>query len=161
MNKVLKWLDSLLKMTVTLLMFIIVVIVSWQVFSRYVLHIPSSVSEELARFVLIWIGMLGGVYAYRTKSHLGLNIITNKLSAIHQRIAALFSHCMVMLFAFSVLIIGGIKIVNLTLNPIQFSAALEVKIAIVYSVIPISGLLFCCYAMVEFIETLKEQRGEK
>jgi TRAP-type C4-dicarboxylate transport system permease small subunit len=161
MNKLTHWLDKLLSLAVTLLMLAIVVTVSWQVISRYVFHVPSSGSEELARFLLIWIGMLGGVYAYRTKAHLGLNILTMKLSAEKQLYALIFSHLAVLAFSISVLVIGGINIVNLTLDPVQTSAALNINIAVVYSIIPISGLLFCSYAIVELLSTISTLRGNK
>jgi len=44
------------------------------------------VTEELARFLLIWVGMLGAVYAYRTNSHLGLKFgILDKNVMLYQK----------------------------------------------------------------------------
>ena len=60
-------------------MIAIVTVVCWQVFSRFILRAPSSYTEELARFLLIWIGVLGASYAYRTKAHLGLDLFYQKM----------------------------------------------------------------------------------
>lgn len=39
-------------------MLALVVCVVWQVFSRYVLNQPSTLTDELARFLMIWVGLL-------------------------------------------------------------------------------------------------------
>jgi len=146
MNKLLAKVDYLIERLLMLLMLAIVLIVSWQVLSRYLLHSPSSVSEEVARFLLIWISLIGAVYCYRTKAHLGLDIITNKLAAKQQKIAALFTHVMVFLFSALVLVIGGIRLVTLAFEPIQRSPALDVPMGYIYCVLPLSGVLLCLYA---------------
>ena len=79
-------LDYFIEKLLPLLMLAIVLIVCWQVLSRYLLHSPSSISEEIARFLLIWISLIGAVYCYRTKAHLGLDILTNKLAEKQQKI---------------------------------------------------------------------------
>ena len=40
-------------------MLALVVCVVWQVFSRYILNQPSTLTDELARFLMIWVGLLG------------------------------------------------------------------------------------------------------
>jgi TRAP-type C4-dicarboxylate transport system permease small subunit len=146
MNKLVTKLDYFIEKLLMLLMLAIVLIVTWQVLSRYLLHSPSSVSEEIARFLLIWISLIGAVYCYRTKAHLGLDIITNKLAEKQQKIAAIFTHVMVFLFSALVLVVGGIRLVTLAFEPIQRSPALDVPMGYIYSVLPLSGLLLCLYA---------------
>ena len=74
-----KNLDKLLGGALVLLMGLIVLAVLWQVFSRYVLQNPSSVTEEIARYLLIWIGLLGAAYASGQQEHLAINILPPKL----------------------------------------------------------------------------------
>jgi TRAP-type C4-dicarboxylate transport system permease small subunit len=148
MNKFVAKLDYLIEKLLMLLILAIVLIVTWQVLSRYLLQAPSSVSEEAARFLLIWISLIGAVYCYRTKAHLGLDIITNKLAIKQQKIAAIFSHVMVFLFSALVLVIGGIRLVILAFQPIQRSPALDVPMGYIYCVLPLSGLLLCLYATI-------------
>ena len=45
------------------LMTFMVLVVTWQIFTRFILNDPSLYSEEIAGFLLIWIGMLGSAYA--------------------------------------------------------------------------------------------------
>ncbi|WP_258872131.1 TRAP transporter small permease [Thalassotalea euphylliae] len=155
MNKILQSLDWIITRTLMVLMLAIVLTVTWQVLSRYILQSPSSGSEELARFLLIWIGMLGAVYCYRNRAHLGLNILTNKMTAQGQLVAALVSHAMVFFFAVTTLIMGGFNLIDMAMSPVQTSAALGIKVAHVYAIVPLSGILFCVYDIAEIAELLE------
>ena len=139
-----------------LLMVVMVADVTWQVVSRFLIRAPSSFTEELAGFLLIWIGLLGAAYALRTRAHLGIDLLTEKLSADKQRMANLFSYFVCGLFALSVLVFGGSQLTLLTWELEQVSGALGMPMAYVYSVIPLSGLLMVCYSL-EFM--VAEGRG--
>lgn len=156
-NKVLNILDSVIKNSLMVLMAAIVLTVVWQVLSRYLLQSPSSGSEELARFCLIWIGMLGAVYCYRVKAHLGLDILVNKLENKQQKKVQLICQLLVIYFSVSVLIIGGFELVSLTLQPVQISPALAIKVAYVYSIVPISGVLMTVYALGEVVGLISKK----
>ena len=93
-------LDKVFRIFLASLMALMVLCVTWQIVSRYVLSDPSQWTEELARFLLIWIGLLGGAYAYHVKMHLGLDLLSNKLSGARQKIHALFVHSLVIVFSF-------------------------------------------------------------
>ena len=80
MQKIINILDTILKNVLVLLMVALVTAVSWQVISRYGFSTPSSWTEEVARFLLIWIGVLGAAWAFRTGVHLGLDVLPKKLT---------------------------------------------------------------------------------
>lgn len=151
MNKAVYWLDTVLKRSLITLMAAIVLVVCWQVLSRFVLQNPSSITEELARTLLLWIGMLGAALAYRTGQHLGLDIVTARLSPRWQRRVALTLTALVVLFAFAVMVVGGGALVQLTLQLKQMSAALGVPVGWLYSVIPVSGLLISFYGVCQLL----------
>ncbi|EPY4245097.1 TPA: TRAP transporter small permease [Klebsiella quasipneumoniae subsp. similipneumoniae] len=69
-------------------MIALVVCVVWQVFSRYVLNQPSTLTDELARFLMIWVGLLGAAYTVGAQRHLAIDLLTMTLSPRRQ---ALFS----------------------------------------------------------------------
>ena len=54
-------------------------------YARFILKDPSSFTEELAGFLLIWIGLLGASYALYTRAHLGIDILTAKLKGTNRR----------------------------------------------------------------------------
>ena len=95
-----KLLDKILAVALVILMAAMVIDVTWQIFTRFLTDTPSSWSEELARFLLIWIGLLGAVWAYRTRAHLGLSYLVEKQSPERQKQLALFFS---LLFLFIVL----------------------------------------------------------
>ena len=57
-----KGLDRLLEIVCCLVLTIMVVVSCWQVISRYLVGRPSTITEELLRFMLVWISMLGMAY---------------------------------------------------------------------------------------------------
>ncbi len=142
--------DLALKYLLVLLMLLMVADVTWQVVSRYVVKSPSSYTEEIARFLLIWISFLGASYAYRHRLHLGIDLLTEKLTGTSKHWANIFSYCMCALFFGAVLVFGGSNLVLLTLELEQVSGALGLPMFYVYSVIPLSGILMLLYS-VEFV----------
>lgn len=79
MLRIRKKIDVVLKWTLIALMAFSVLNVLWQVFTRFVLHHPASYTEELARYLLIWIGLLGAAYAAGNKLHLAIDLFSAKL----------------------------------------------------------------------------------
>ena len=148
-NKAYLFMIKILQGLVIGLLASIVVVVTLQVFSRFILQSPSSITEELARFLLIWIGLFGGAYGYHSNAHLGLDIFTNKLSTTSQHIVGVLSHFLIMIFAIVVMIIGGFSLVSLTFEPAQISAALQVEMGYIYYAVPLSG---CLIVLISFMK---------
>ncbi|MEO9947316.1 TRAP transporter small permease [Paraglaciecola sp.] len=144
---ILFWFDSLNIRLLQIILVSITAVVCWQVFSRYVLAEPSSITEELSRFLLIWLTVLGSAYAYRKRSHLGLDIIYNQGTRLQRRIMHIMIHTSVALFALFVMILGGIRLVLMTYELGQKSAVMGIDIGLVYIVLPTSGLLILIYAL--------------
>ncbi|VEC97941.1 Neu5Ac permease [Klebsiella variicola] len=68
-------------------MIALVFCVVWQVFSRYVLNQPSTLTDELARFLMIWVGLLGAAYTVGAQRHLAIDLLTLMLSSRKQATA--------------------------------------------------------------------------
>jgi len=148
-------LDKILGAILVFLMASIVIAVLWQVFSRYVLQSASSFTEEIARYLLIWIGILGAAYASGQQDHLAINILPPKLdekSRIKLRIGI---NILIMLFAFFALIVGGANLVYVNFELGQYSAALGLPLGVVYAVLPISGILIIWYKAIELANPQK------
>ena len=152
LKKLKKWLDKILEAGLWLSMLGMTLTVLWQVFTRFVIRDPSSWTEELAIFLLIWIGLLGSAVALRRKAHLGIDVLVSRLPEKWARIAAIFVFCCVIFFSVSVLFFGGIRMVAVVLMNNQISPALGIRMGYVYLALPISGFFIALYAM-EFIIT--------
>ena len=147
--------DSILAWTLIVLMAANVFNVLWQVFTRFILNNPSPFTEELARFLLIWVGLLGAAYAAGRKMHLAVEVILEQLKGKIREIAEFAIQFFIFLFALLVMVVGGIRLVAITLALDQISAALRVKLGYVYLVLPISGLLIMFYALVFIGDRIK------
>ena len=138
-------LDKIVAGLLISLMGIMVLNVSWQVVSRYVFQNPSSFTDELSRYMLIWLGMLGASYVAGQDQHLAIDILPQKLERRAKAWLKILIYGLVLLFAFLVLVLGGSNLVYITFILGQKSATLQLPLAYVYSIIPISGLLVTYY----------------
>ncbi len=158
MQNLTKWIDSVLRQFLIALMALLVLTVSWQVFTRFILRDPSSFTEELARFLLIWIGLLGAAYALRTKAHLGIDILLQRSVGTQKKVVEVVVYGFIILFAFFIMILGGYRLVYITLKLNQLSAAMGIKMGYIYLVLPISGVLMIYYSIVFIMEALAEKK---
>ena len=72
--------DRFLGWALVVIMSLMVVNVLWQVFSRFVLGDPSSYTEELARYLMIWVGVLGAAYVSGKNKHVAIDYFPTKFS---------------------------------------------------------------------------------
>ena len=161
LGRIKKFLDSLLETGLWLAMLVMTLTVIWQVFTRFVIKSPSSWTEELAIFLLIWIGLLGSAVALRRKSHLGIDIFVNRLPERWGRLSAIFIYCCVACFSVGVLFSGGITLVRMVLMNNQISPALNIRMGYVYLALPISGFFITLYAVEFMVEEILVLSGRR
>ncbi len=147
-----KSLNKVLELFLVILMSVLVVDVLWQVFSRYLLSSPSSFTDELAGYLLIWVGVLGAAYVAGRKEHLAIDILVQKSPPARQRIMQIIIHSLILLFALSVMVIGGAVLVYTRFVLQVKSAALQLPLGYVYSVLPISGLIIIYYEVLHILK---------
>lgn len=150
--------DTALGWLLAALMGFAVLNVLWQVFTRYVLDSPSAYTDELARYLLIWIGLLGAGYALGKRMHLGVDLLPNYLTGRARLILNSVIDSLVLVFALFVMVFGGLRLVSLTLMLEQTSAALRVPLGYVYLAIPISGALIVFYCLLFLTGHVRELR---
>lgn len=160
MKKVIEILHKIVAKICIVLMAAIVIDVTWQVVTRFILKNPSSFTEELAGFLLIWIGLLGASHALYTRAHLGIDILTYKLKGPKKQSVEILVYTLVALFALFVMVIGGIRLVNLTLTLRQVSPAMGIPMGYVYLVLPISGILMILYSLTFIIDAATKPAEE-
>lgn len=143
--------DKILGTTLSVIMAIMVVNVLWQVFTRFIIGTPSSFTDELARYLMIWVGVLGAAYISGRKMHVAIDLLPTKLNKEGQVKLKIFVNILIILFCLGALIVGGIRLVYITYTLEQYSAALQIPLALVYLVIPISGGLIIFYKISDII----------
>ncbi|CAH6637292.1 MULTISPECIES: TRAP transporter small permease [Pseudocitrobacter] len=125
----------------------LVVCVVWQVFSRYVLNQPSTLTDELARFLMIWVGLLGAAYTVGAQRHLAIDLLAMMLKPRKQMLLSVLINLLIFLFSGSVIVTGGLKLIAKTLATAQVSAAMQIPMGYVYLILPLSGLIMMFYAL--------------
>ena len=76
------------------------------VFSRYVLHLSLSFSEEITTNLFVLLSMMGTAIAARRRAHLGLSILTDAVSPKLRRILLIFGFGLATVFSFAVFFYG-------------------------------------------------------
>ena len=82
--------DKILEKFVAAIMAILVVDVLWQVISRYILSSPSSFTDELAGFLLIWVGLFGAAYVAGKNEHLAIDLMLQRSGPARRKFLEIF-----------------------------------------------------------------------
>lgn len=136
--KVKAWLHKVLGWVCVMDFMLLTLVVLWQVVSRYALASPSSVSEEVARILLMWLGLLGACYVHLDNKHIAIRMFPEVAPVARDRLV------MIVCQAFSVvLLVGGWKLCAATFALQQTTPVLGWPQGVVYSVVPLSGLILC------------------
>ena len=153
MNLIENRLNTILEKILVVILSVMVINVSWQVFSRYVLANPSSFTDELARYLMIWLGVVGTAYVSGKKLHVAIDILPDKLSPKRQVKLKKIINLIIILFATLIFIVGGSNLVYLSYILGQKSAALQIPLYVVYLCIPLSGLCIVFFKMCDLKKT--------
>ena len=146
------YLDRFLERVLISIMALMVVNVLWQVASRYLMQSPSSFTDELSRYLLIWLSLLGASYVTGKKMHLSIDLLMQNINTHRQKTLNTVIYSLVALFAFLAMVVGGIRLLYIVFSLGQTSPALEIPMGIVYLVLPISGLTIIYYSILNIIQ---------
>lgn len=149
--------DQILEHVLSVLLGIMVLNVLWQVASRYLLNDPSAFTDELSRYLLIWVGLLGAAYASGKGMHVAIELLERSLSENQKRIQQLVIHVIIVLFSIFVLIAGGTRLLYISFHLGQTSSAMQIPLGYVYLALPLSGLLISYYSLTDFFNLLKSK----
>ena len=127
----------------------IAALVVYQVVARYVLGRPPSWTEELARYLQVWLVLLASPLCLRRGLHLAVDYVTPRLSSSNRRRVLSLNHLLVGSFGL-LLAIFGLRM--LPVAALQVSPALGVSMVWPYLAVPTSGVLITTVALALFVE---------
>lgn len=139
--------DKILEVVLIFITSVLVIDVLWQVLSRYILSSPSSFTDELAGFLLIWVGVLGAAYVAGKQEHLAIDLMLQKASPKNQKRLVSIINIFILAFAITVMVVGGTWLVITRFKFDVVSAAIQIPLGYVYMVLPLSGLLITYYSI--------------
>src|SRR6185503_1739050 len=128
----------LLEVTAGLLIGAITVLVTVQVFARYVLNDTPPWSEELCRYLFVWASFLGACVAMRRAAHLGVDSLVVRLppsvgAVLHHAVGGL-----VAVFA-AILVWQGAMLVPAMAT--QRSPSMGISLQYVFVAVPIAAAI--------------------
>ena len=72
-----KILEKIIDTVCVILMFTLFIVILLQILFRYFFNMPLKWTEELARYVFVWVSMIGWTYGTRYDTHIQVNIFSN------------------------------------------------------------------------------------
>lgn len=151
-----KWLDRSLEFITAFTMGFLVIDVTWQVITRFVLKHPSDWTEEVAIYTMIWVGLLGSAVALNRKAHLGIDYFVGRLPQKKRLYTEVFVYLAVAAFSISVLLWGGMEFVVETFERGQRAPATGIMLGYVYLSLPISGFFITLYSIESLVKTIQK-----
>ncbi|SFU37598.1 TRAP transporter small permease [Alicyclobacillus macrosporangiidus] len=148
LKQAMRWLDRMVEWLGAYLMLVMVVIVFWQVFSRYVFHHTPAWSEEMVLTVMQWFGFISIAAGFRQQMHLRITFIVDRFPKWMQRGIDKAIDLLVVLYG-CVLTVEGYRFTLLT-----WSSRLPVTglpNGLQYLVIPAAGALTVLYGLVHLL----------
>lgn len=156
MRKILEGYYRLLNWLLVLTVAILIVPVSLQIFSRYTALIPSYIwTEELARFLFIWMIMIGAMVGVRDGAHFDVDLwpeLAPRTNAILRVVANLFVLAMALVFVWY-----GVQFVKFGWD--QNSELAELPMVYIFAAWPIAGLTWVLFLGEWFARDLRTIAG--
>jgi len=153
--KLRKKVDKILANTLLLILIMMIVNIVWHLITRFLLKNPSSFNDELARYLMIWTVVLGIAYISGKKLNLSIDFLPKILNTEKQQILKKSFNIFLIFACFVGLVVYGIWLVYETYSLNEISPTLQIPLALVYAVIPISGLLIIYYKTSDVLNSKK------
>lgn len=123
---------------------VIVTIVTIEVVLRYIFGLSLIFTEELARYLMVWIVFLGGALAVKDDSHIRINVLIQRLSPRLGQLVRIIAHGLTMLLLV-VLTVEGTKILPRQLD--QMCITIDTSMFYFYLAIPVGSILMIIFIL--------------
>lgn len=128
------------------------IVVSYNVFMRFVMNQSVGWADELSRFIFIWISFLGAVLAYRSDEHVGLGFLVERIRSRKLLRGVVFLQQLLVLLVLIFLAWYGYKASTTVMN---VSPALAIPMSWVYLIVPFCAFLMCLIGIGKLVRILR------
>ena len=155
-EKILEGFCQLLRFLVGLLIAALIVPVFMQVLSRYTGIIPTFLwTEELAKFLFIWVVMLGSMVAVWESTHFDVRVVPDASSPLIRLLQDGFVLVMIIVFA---VLFARYGIDYAKFGSIQSSVMMQINLLWIYITVPLAGLVWAVFAMFRLWQVIETYR---
>lgn len=158
MKKLDKILDNVMRFLMAVAMFALLAGGTWQIFTRWILRNPSTVTDEFLRYVLIWASMIGSAYCFYKDKHLALDLVKGRAKGAFNVFLSVFIEAAIVFFVGYVFVYGGWK---LTVNATNVSSVMRIPFKLLYSILPISGIFIILARVLKYVDLFLENKNKK
>lgn len=149
-------LGRIILVLLTIIVAVLVVPVTLQIFSRYTSFIPSYIwTEELARFCLVYAVMLGAMLAVREGTHFTVDVFP-RLSPRAEAMVELMAGSFVLVFAF-VFLWWGWEFTEFAFY--RISELAELPLWMIHMAWPVAGAVWMLFQAERMLDAVAVLRG--
>lgn len=130
--------ETIIMTSLVIITCVLILVGTAQVFFRYVVNYSLFWSEELMRYLFVWLVMLGIGIGVRQKAHVAVDALNYVLSPASQRWLNVINSVLGLAF-FGILIWLGAKLAIKNMH--QLSPAMNLPMGLVYLALPACGLI--------------------
>ncbi|MGO4886650.1 TRAP transporter small permease [Anaerobacillus sp. MEB173] len=159
MKALLLKLDRFEEIVSSILLSATVILITLQVFNRYVLSNSLTWSEELARYLFIWSIYLGVSYAVKEGRHLEISFLKTFFPFIIQKVITVIASLLTLLFCIYC-VYYGIQLSSFIMGTGQTSPALKLPMYIVYAAVPVGMGLMGIRTIIQCYQVIKSKQPE-
>lgn len=152
-----KWINKVVEAFSVVIVAVMVLLVLWQVVARYLLNNPSTFTEALTRYLFVWLVLVSATYAFGSRDHMCISVLNARLKGRAKTAVNIAIEVLTILFAACVMIFGGSVITRMQM--VSMDSSLHIPMGLVYSIIPICGVLtvfYCLYNIADELNRAKE-----
>lgn len=149
--------NNVVKYIVSILFIVLVILVFMQVATRFVINYPLSWSEEISRYLMIYIVFLGSALAVRTNDHIAIDFLLEIVSPKNKKRLNVITLLISALF-FAMLTYFGFQLTLVVIG--QATPTLQFSMAWAYAAIPVGALLMLLNVFAVLIQMRKKRTSE-
>lgn len=145
-----KGMNTVLGYVTAIIFALMVCIGTYQIVTRYFFNSPSTVSEELLTYLFTWLSLLAAAYVFGKRDHMRMGFLADKVTGTARKVLETVIELLVMLMVGGIMIYGGFSIMQLTMT--QRTASLGIPMGVIYTILPVSGILIFLYGVLNIID---------
>ena len=151
-----KWINKVVEAFSVVIVAVMVLLVLWQVVARYLLNNPSTFTEALTRYLFVWLVLVSATYAFGSRDHMCISVLNARLKGRAKTAVNIAIEVLTILFAACVMIFGGSVITRMQM--VSMYSSLHIPMGLVYSIIPICGVLTVFYCLCNIADELNRAK---
>ncbi|QQK78846.1 TRAP transporter small permease [Salicibibacter cibi] len=149
MSAVGRTLNGLLNWTISIFFIAMVFLVFFNVVLRYGFNSGITWSEEMSRYLFVWIVFLGAIVAYKDKAHLGVDLVIGNLPRSQQKVLYTINN-LIVIGVLGLIIYGGAQIFGVA--SINYGPATGIPFSFMYLAGLISAITMVVLTIIQTVD---------